>query len=225
MPPDESRAPEGEPASPIPPADGTDAPAPPPESAADARAAATALRVAEAVLFASDRPVALGRLADALAAAGVPEADPLATLLALRDAYAGRGVVVAEVAGGWALRTAPDLAPALTRVVEVPRRLPRSAVEALAVLAWREREGHLGGTTRAEIEEARGGSALPQSGLDALLEAGLIAPRGQKPAPGRPTLWATTPRFLEQFGLRALADLPRDADLFDAAEAAPTSRP
>jgi hypothetical protein len=41
----------------------------------------------------------------------------------------------------------------------------------------------------------------------------LITSRGKKEVPGRPTLWGTTPRFLEQFGLKSLADLPRREDL------------
>ena len=74
-------------------------------------------------------------------------------------------------------RTAPDLAPRLRTVVEVPRRLPRVAMETLAIVAYHQP------VTRAEIEEIRGAS-LSQATLDALLEAGLIAPRGRKEAPG-----------------------------------------
>ena len=61
--------------------------------------------------------------------------------------------------------------------------------------------------TRAEVEAVRG-AALAQPTLDALLDAGLVASCGRKEAPGRPVLWATTPRFLEAFGLRSLLDLP-----------------
>lgn len=170
-----------------------------------------ALRLAEALLFASDRPVPASRLATAL---GTEPAEARAVLAALRDRYAGRGVEVAEIAGGWTFRTAPDLAPRLTRVIEVPRRLPRAAMEALAAIAWRQP------VTRAEIEELRGAS-LSQNTLEALLENGLIAPRGRKEAPGRPVLWGTTPRFLEQFGLRSLSELPRQEELMTA-EAPPT---
>jgi segregation and condensation protein B len=123
-------------------------------------------------------------------------------------------VVLAEVAGGFALRTAPDLAPALTRVVEVPRRLPRVAMETLAVIAWHQP------VTRAEVEEIRG-AGLSQATLEALLEHGLIAPKGHKEVPGRPTLWGTTPRFLEQFGLSSLRDLPKREELVSAEAAAP----
>jgi segregation and condensation protein B len=123
-------------------------------------------------------------------------------------------VLLAEVAGGFVLRTAPDLAPALTRVVEVPRRLPRVAMETLAVIAWHQP------VTRAEVEEIRG-AGLSQATLEALLEHGLVAPKGHKEVPGRPTLWGTTGKFLEQFGLKSLKDLPRREELVSAEAAAP----
>jgi segregation and condensation protein B len=145
----------------------------------------------------------------------LPEGLDAATVFAaLAGAMAGRGVEVVEVAGGFALRTAPDLAPALTRVVEVPRRLPRAAMEALAEIAWHQP------VTRAEIEEIRG-ATLSQTSLEALLEHGLIAPKGHRETPGRPTLWGTTPRFLEQFGLRSLSDLPRREELVTPEASAP----
>jgi segregation and condensation protein B len=168
------------------------------------------VRLAEALLFAADRPVQLSKLQSVL-----PEGQSApAVLEALRKVLEGRGVVLTEVAGGWALRTAPDLAPALTRVVEVPRRLPRVAMETLAVIAWHQP------VTRAEVEEIRG-AGLSQATLEALLEHGLIAPKGHKEVPGRPTLWGTTPRFLEQFGLTSLKDLPRREELVSAEAAAP----
>jgi segregation and condensation protein B len=79
-------------------------------------------------------------------------------------------------------------------------------METLAIVAYHQP------VTRAEIEEIRG-ATLAQTTLDALLEAGLIAPKGRKEVPGRPTLWATTPAFLMQFGLRDLRDLPRREEL------------
>jgi len=111
-----------------------------------------------------------------------------------------------EVAGGFAFRTAPELAPAITRVVEVPRRLPRAAMETLAIIAYHQP------VTRAEIEEIRGAS-LSQTTLESLLEMDLVVTRGRREVPGRPSLWTTTPRFLEQFGLKALTDLPRREEL------------
>jgi len=160
------------------------------------------LRIAEALVFASGSPVSARALSQVLP----EEADADAVLAALRARYAGRGVELAEVAGGVQFRTAPDLAPALRKVVEVPRRLPRVAMETLAIIAYHQP------VTRPEVEEIRGAS-LSQQTLDALLEAGLIAPRGRRESPGRPTLWGTTPTFLAQFGLNDLRELPRREDL------------
>jgi segregation and condensation protein B len=175
---------------------------------------AHALRIAEALVFASDRPVTPARLQAALP----PGCDARAVLTALSAACAGRPVQLAEVAGGFAFRTAPELAPAITRVVEAPRRLPRAAMETLAIVAYHQP------VTRAEIEEIRGAS-LSQSTLEMLLDASLIAPRGRKEVPGRPSLWGTTPRFLEQFGLKALHDLPRREELVNEPPALPLSAP
>ena len=161
-----------------------------------------ALRLAEALVFASAEPVGLRALGQILPENVAAEA----VIAALAERYAGRGVELVHVAGGVRFQTAPDLAPLLRRVIEVPRRLPRVAMETLAIIAYHQP------VTRAEIEEIRGAS-LSQATMDALLEAGLIAPRGHKEAPGRPALWATTAAFLAQFGLAGLGDLPRRADL------------
>lgn len=164
-----------------------------------------ALRIAEALVFASEKPVTVQMLAGVL-----PEELPAAAVLeALAARYAGHGVELQEVAGGWAFRTAPDLAPRLTRVIEAPRRLPRAAMEALAIIAYHQP------CTRGEIEEIRG-TALSQTSLESLLELGLIQPRGRRETPGRPALWGTTDKFLAQFSLRQLGDLPKREELVTA---------
>jgi segregation and condensation protein B len=160
------------------------------------------IRLAEALIFASATPVSPSALVRSLSL----EADLDAVLAGLAVLYEGRGVELAHVAGGWQFRTAPDLAPRLRRVIEAPRRLPRVAMETLAIVAYHQP------VTRPEIEEIRGAS-LSQNTIDQLLEAGLIVPKGRKEAPGRPTLWATTPSFLAQFGLSDLRQLPRRDDL------------
>jgi segregation and condensation protein B len=66
--------------------------------------------------------------------------------------------------------------------------------------------------TRPEIEDMRG-TSLSQQTLDVLLENDLIVARGRKETPGRPTLWGTTAKFLEYFGLRDIRELPRRQDL------------
>jgi segregation and condensation protein B len=160
------------------------------------------LRLAEALVFASAGPVT-GRMLSQL----LPEsADADAVIALLRERYAGRGVELVETGGGVMFRTAEDLAPRLRKVVQIPRRLPRVAMETLAIIAYHQP------VTRAEIEEIRG-TSLAQQTLEALMEAGLIMLKGRRETPGRPTLWGTTPQFLAQFGLKELRDLPRREDL------------
>jgi len=178
----------------------TAAPEAPP--APNAATMAEALRIAEAVIFAADRPVSPQTLATVL-----PEGvSATMACAALAEASQGRGVVLAEIGGGYAFRTAADLAPRLTKVVESPRRLPRAAMEALAIIAYHQP------CTRGDVEEIRG-ATLAQTTMESLLELGLVAPRGRREVPGRPTLWGTTPKFLEQFSLKSLADLPRKEEL------------
>src|SRR5882757_7810692 len=161
-----------------------------------------ALRLAEALVFASAEPVSPRALASLLP----DDIDPDAVLALLRTRYAGRGVELVDAGPGVMFRSAPDLAPRLRKVIESPRRLPRVAMETLAIVAYHQP------MTRPEIEEIRG-TSLSQQTLDSLLEADLIAPKGRRESPGRPTLWGTTAQFLAQFGLKDLRELPRREDL------------
>ncbi|HLM41937.1 MAG TPA: SMC-Scp complex subunit ScpB [Microvirga sp.] len=156
-----------------------------------------AMRIAEALLFASAEPLSAEALAGRL-----PEgADVEAILRDLAELYAPRGVNLVRVAGKWAFRTASDLSFVLARDVVEQRRLSRAAMETLAIVAYHQP------VTRAEIEEIRG-VATSKGTLDLLLETGWIRLRGRRKAPGRPVTYGTTPAFLEHFGLDAVQDLP-----------------
>jgi segregation and condensation protein B len=162
----------------------------------------SALRLAEAAVFASVTPMTPRALSQILP----DDMDAEAVIAALRARFEGRGIELVEIGGGLQFRTASDLAPQLRKVVQVPRRLPRVALETLAIVAYHQP------ITRPEIEDMRG-TSLAQQTLDVLLENDLIASRGRKETPGRPTLWGTTPKFLEYFGLRDIRELPRRQDL------------
>ena len=155
------------------------------------------LRLIEALLFAAAEP--LGE--DALARHLDEAADVTGLLREVAESYAGRGVNLVRLAGGWAFRTAPDLAPKLRIERPVARKLSRAAVETLAVIAYHQP------VTRAEIEEIRG-VALGKGTIDTLMEAGWVRPKGRRAGPGRPLLWVTTPGFLVHFGLDSLSELP-----------------
>lgn len=155
------------------------------------------LRLVEALLFAAPAP-----LDEKSIAARLPEGSDVEALVAeLVEHYRPRGVNIVRVAGGWSLRTAPDLAPRLKLEQTVSRKLSRAAIETLAIIAYHQP------VTRAEIEEIRG--VIVSSGtLDVLMETGWIAPKGRRETPGRPVTWATTDAFLTHFGLADKGDLP-----------------
>lgn len=167
------------------------------EADGGAEAFSQALRVVEALLFASAAPLTAEALGHAIPA-GIAIEHVLARLV---ESYALRGVNLRQVAGGWAFRTAPDLGYLLAAEAEPPRRLSRAALEVLSIIAYHQP------VTRAEIEEIRG-VATAKGTLDILLEAGWVRLRGRRRSPGRPITYGTTPGFLDHFGLDRIDDLP-----------------
>ncbi len=155
----------------------------------------------EALLFASPRPLELEVLAKV---SGLDPAEGTEILRALAAEYeeAGRGFALAEVAGGWQLRSRPDFAPEIAALRQArPRnRFSRSAMETLSIIAYRQP------LTRPEIEHVRGVDC--GATLKSLLAHGMIRIIGRKEAPGRPVLYGTTDQFLQYFSLRDLESLP-----------------
>jgi len=158
---------------------------------------ADALRLIEALLFASATPLDEAAIAERL-----PDgADVPALLAALETQYRERGVNLARIAGGWTFRTAVDLAPRLKLDAIVQRRLSRAAIETLAIVAYHQP------VTRAEIEAIRG-VQISKGTIDTLLEVGWIMPKGRRETVGHPVTWGTTDTFLQHFNLAAIGDLP-----------------
>jgi segregation and condensation protein B len=167
-----------------------------------AEPSADAIRAAEALLFAGGEPITAKALGEKLG----PAVDVAAVLMKLKAAYAERGVQLVEAGGAWRFQSAPDLASLFAETREAPRRLPKAAMETLAVIAYHQP------VTRAEIEDIRGVS-LSRGSMELLLEIGWIRPRGRRRTPGRPLTFGTTDAFLSQFGLASLDALPGKDDL------------
>jgi len=161
-------------------------------------------RAVEAALFAAEEPMTAEALAGFLGDAAV--GDVRQALRSVAQDYEPRGIHLVERSKRWHFETAPDLAHLLRREQEQIRRLSRAATEVLAIIAYHEP------VSRAEIESIRG---VQTSGgtLDVLMEAGWVRIAGRREVPGRPTIYATTPEFLEHFGLSSRRDLPGIAEL------------
>lgn len=169
------------------------------------------LRILEALLFAAQEPVSILALKNRL-----PDGADVPTLLAeLKKQYAGRGINLMDVAGGYAFRTAEDLGFLLQRDIKETRKLSRAALETLAIIAYHQP------VTRAEIEDVRGVS-ISKGTIDVLMETGWIRMRGRRRTPGRPVTYGTTTDFLDHFMLEQIGDLPgleelKGAGLLDSA--------
>ncbi len=161
-----------------------------------------AARIAEALLFAGGEPMTAAALAERMP----PGTDVAAVLMGLKRTYAGRGVELVEAGGAWRFQSAKDLAHLFAETRAAPKRLPKAAMETLAVIAYHQP------VTRAEIEDIRGVS-LSRGSLDLLLEIGWVRPRGRRRSPGKPLTFGTTEGFLSHFGLVSLDALPGKDDL------------
>jgi segregation and condensation protein B len=163
-------------------------------------------RTIEALLVVASAPLSVVELAEATA----DDPERVETALGLLgERYSERksGIVLEEVAGGFAFRASREASEACGRLFERPveRGLSQAALETLAVVAY------LGPCSRPEIARIRGVAA--DSAVASLVERGLIAEAGRESGPGGAVRYRTTPLFERVFGLDSLAALPRLDDL------------
>ena len=156
-------------------------------------------------MFVAPGPVEIHQLASSL---GATAQELEASLGALGTALQARGLSLQRHRGRVQLTSAPEFAGDVEQFLELETsaKLTRASVEVLAVIAYQQP------VTRPQIDDVRGVNS--ESVLHTLLRYGLIEEVGRSEAPGRPILYATTPEFLEYFGLRTLEELPPlDPDL------------
>ena len=204
---DETGAPWAEDASPsnadFPPTDESTVPA---QDADEALAGSRLDSILESLLFASDKPLGLAELKRLLGERDGKKVMAAVEDLALRRK--GTGIEVAALASGWHLRTNPENADWVAKLlVGRPVRLSRAMLETLAIVAYRQP------VTRPEIDDIRGVDCGPV--LKTLLDRGLVRIIGKKEEVGRPLLYGTTPEFLRVFNLRDLSELPTLREFYD----------
>ncbi len=170
---------------------------------------------AEAVLFASERPLTLAQITGALE--GVERKVLHQVLDELRAEYdeQGRGFRLAEIAEGWQLLTRPSHAAVIRRLhrIKAANRLTRPALETLAIIGYKQP------LTKTEIEAIRGVNS--DGVMHSLLERRLVRTVGRKDVAGRPLLYGTTREFLQAFGLKDLSELPKLTELKELLKQAP----
>ena len=186
----------------------------------------TWLRIVEAALLAAPGPLPVSELRKLFDED--PGPDLVRRLLdELRAQWfeAGRGVELVQLARGWRFQTRPEYQVYLDRLKEEkPPRYSRAVMETLAIIAYRQP------VTRGDIEDIRGVAVSPNV-LKTLESRGWVDIVGHRDTPGRPALFATTRRFLDEMGLRSLTELPalteleKIMDLVDVSQTEPAAAP
>ena len=159
-------------------------------------------RLIEVVLFIENEPTSMERLCDLTNLRPDTVEDALQEL---RENYAerGSGLILTEEDELYSFMPAPDLFPQLRQSYgrKVDRRLSRAAMETLAIVAYKQP------VTRKEIKDIRGVDS--DSIVKLLREKDYIKVVGRSSQQGHPCLYSTTRKFLFEFKLTSIADLPK----------------
>ncbi|MFJ9452491.1 SMC-Scp complex subunit ScpB [Herbaspirillum sp. NPDC101397] len=120
----------------------------------------------------------------------------------LREDWIDKGVEVVSLSTGWRFQSRADMKVYLDRLnPEKPPKYTRATLETLAIIAYRQP------VTRGDIEEIRGVTVSTQT-VKLLEDRAWIEAIGHRDVPGRPALFATTRKFLDDLGLTSLDQLP-----------------
>jgi len=172
--------------------------------------------VLESVLFAAPEPLPLVQLRRILGEeTPTPVLLEALEVLTRRTAAEDRGIVLAQVAGGWQFLTRETYWPYVARTAKTraEEKLTPAAIETLAIVAYKQP------VTRAEVDAVRGAVSAPH--IRTLVERGLVKTVGRADAPGQPFQYGVTKTFLRRFGLRSAAELPGLDDLKRLAQEMP----
>ncbi|MHC4197467.1 MAG: SMC-Scp complex subunit ScpB [Planctomycetota bacterium] len=162
--------------------------------------------VVEALLFATNQPLTIKRLTEIT---GREKREILQAIDDLRNEYDGtnRAFQIDEIAGGFLLLSRKEYHRWVIRLEKKVQesKLSPAAMETLSIVAYKQP------ILRAAIEAIRGVESSQM--LRSLMDKGLLKVVGKDETLGRPLLYGTTKRFLDQFGLASLRDLPRTQEL------------
>lgn len=161
----------------------------------------------EAVLFLENR--GLVELKTLAKKCGADPEEVEAAVAALNERYAQSGSVlgILRLENAYKLSLQPDFKDEVLAGYrsEAKKKISRALLETLVIVAYKQP------VTRAEIDAIRGVQCGPY--LKTLLDEEFIRIAGKKEAPGKPTLFKTTAKFLVHFGLKSLSDLPAMKDI------------
>lgn len=165
-------------------------------------------RIIEGMLFASDAPLSINQIANLFLEKERPEKSIIKNAITnIQNNFSERGIELVELASGYQFQVKTDLATWVQRLWEErPQKYSRAFLETLALIAYRQP------ITRSEIADIRG-VIVNTLTIKTLLEREWIYVAGTKDVPGKPSLYATTKQFLDDFSLKSLEQLPSLAEV------------
>lgn len=161
----------------------------------------------ESLIFVSQEPVSVEKLAEVLDGTPVEEIRAALEELVARFKSPEHGIQVAAAAGGYIFKTKPEHDAWVRRLLRIDRKNKLSSVslETLSIIAYHQP------ITQSEISAVRGVDSTYS--IKSLLDKRLIKIVGRKKAPGNPLVYRTSDRFLQYFGLNSLDDLPKEEEI------------
>ena len=169
----------------------------------------------EAILLASNRPLKISDFLELLELESNNEAKVIAALYELQDEYKERSLNLVEVSSGFRAQIDQAFSEDIAKLWEVkPLKLSKTTLETLSIIAYMQP------VTRGDIEEIRG-VAVATNVIKLLIDQGWIKIKGYRDVAGRPALFITTQKFLDDFSMKSISDLPVLPELPDIPNISP----
>ena len=169
----------------------------------------------ETILLASNRPLKISDFLELLELESNNEAKVIAALYELQDEYKERYLNLVEVSSEFRVQIDQAFSEDIAKLWEVkPLKLSKTTLETLSIIAYMQP------VTRGDIEEIRG-VAVATNVIKLLIDQGWIKIKGYRDVAGRPALFITTQKFLDDFSMKSISDLPLLPELPDIPNISP----
>ena len=162
----------------------------------------------EALLLAANRALSVKDIVELLEIESAEEeSEVLSAVVSLKEDYESKPYDLVEVSSGYRIQLNQDYSKGIAKLWEVkPLRLSRATLETLSIITYMQP------VTRGDIEDIRGVNVATNV-IKVLMDQGWIKIKGYRDVPGRPALFITTQKFLDDFSMKTLDDLPVLPDL------------
>lgn len=170
----------------------------------------------EALIFVSEQAISLKDIKNTLAEILEQKIDKeviigLIETLKTKYNHEDFAFTIVEISGGYQFMTKKEYHDTIGTYLKqkTKKRLSKAALEALSIVAYKQP------VTKVEVEQIRGVNS--DYSIQKLLEKELVTIVGRSEKPGRPLLYATSPKFMDYFGIQSLKDLPKVKDFKEEA--------